>query len=114
MEYFKLEIESNSSDNSVVLTMKPNFRKTMKKFVVDSKETDASISLGGDIKKNYKRYLVKEEVKDVLDGGEILYSKDIIDTGKISLTFFGRKALATFVKGISRASRLIEKHSLAN
>ena len=114
MEYTNISIESNSSEHSVVLTVKANFRKAIKKFIVEGKTTDASISLGGEISKNYKRYLVKEVAKGILDGGEVLYSEDIVKDGKMCLTFFGRKALASFIKGVSRASRLLEKLSLAN
>jgi len=110
MEYYKLDIESNSTGHKVTLAVKPNLRNTIKKFIVaKSAGVDFDVILGKDVKKTLHRKLVKRQVKKVVNGGSILFCDEVVKSGKVSLFFTGRNALSSFVKRTARASRKLEQ-----
>jgi len=115
MEYFELSIKSNSSGHDVTLNVKPNLRTAIKKFVVvKSTGVDFAVSLGQGVEKSLHRKLVKRQVKDALsNGADVLFSDEVVKTGKLKLFFVGRKALSSFVKRTAKAAKGIERIYLA-
>jgi len=73
---------------SLTAIISPDIREVLKEVVVAETSKDMSISIGNS-QVNFQRYLVKKLIYSEIreDYKDFLFSKDLIDNGKITFTF---------------------------